>query len=81
MIVFGFIAYYTDQQMQITFLAIGQSINAFIMKPMVDDVTLNLQSVTLKLYLVIGMFILNSLLAAIIHYITTLHIRLKASNI
>ena len=81
MIVFGFIAYYTDQQAQIGFLAISQSVNAFIMKPMVDDKPLTLQSVILKLFLVFGMFTLNSLLAALIQYITSLHVRLKTSNL
>ena len=79
-IVLAFISFYTDTRAQIAYLTLVHFVDAFVIKSLVETKSLTLQSIVLKISQIIGVFALNTLFAALIQYITTLHDRLKTMN-
>ena len=54
--------------------------DAFLIKTLVESESLTMQKIVLKISQISGVFALNTLFAALLQYITTLHGRLETMN-
>ena len=76
-----FVMYYTDSGAQLIAISVRQLVMVFFYESYLYMVKLTVPIILLKLALVFGVFVLNSLLAIIVIYISSMHTRMKIFNL
>ena len=75
-----FLFLYTDKASQIIYNSCMQLILTFIVMIVFFNQEITFKLASIKLFMVIGVFVLNSMIASVIIYIASLHDRLKVFN-
>ena len=75
------VIFMTDQVGQLIFVSFMQLLFTFAMKPIVYDEKVNLHLFLIKFGMAAGTFAINALLSMILLYISSLHSRMKSSNV
>ena len=75
------VIFMTNQVGQLIYISFMQLLFTFAMKPIVYDEKLNLHLFLIKLFMAAGTFAINALLSMILLYISSLHSRMKSSNV
>ena len=78
---FGNVIFMTDQVGQLIYISFMHLLFTFALKSTVFDEKMNLHLILIKLFMVAGTFAINALLSMILLYISSLHSRMKSSNV
>ena len=71
----------TDQVGQLIFVSFMQLVFTFALKPIVYDEELTLRLFSIKLAMTAATFVINSLISMTLLYISSMHSRMKSSNV
>ena len=75
------VIFMTDQVGQLIYTSFIQILFTFALKPTVYEEKMNLHLILIKLAMAAGTFAINALLSMILLYISSLHSRMKSSNV